>query len=167
MSPARLPFRHSGDKNIIHLFRKIGSWRFLKIFLLFHSLKIYALSMKRMSFDGAERRRYPRTHICTNVQIRKGGFVVHGSLLNLSIGGILAEAEIRLIPEENEEILKVDAEINIDIPKLHLRALRGKILRVSSYGLGYQVAVEFTELKPEIAHKIIDRFAKNSKSKLT
>lgn len=110
-----------------------------------------------------ERRKYPRAHMCTNVRIHRGGYMLSGSLMNISIGGMLAEAEIGLSPKDDEEVLKPEAEITIDIPKLHLSSLKGKILRVSTAGIGYQIAVKFCELKPEIAHRILERMAKSKR----
>lgn len=81
-----------------------------------------------------------------------------GSLLDISVGGLRAEAEIRL--DQTEATLTDDMPLRIDVPSLKLNNLRGKILRVERKGIGYTIAAAFDEIRPEVAARLIDRLVK-------
>ncbi len=118
--------------------------------------------MRRQNYSGSERRRFPRTHIVTNVKIHHGGQLVHGTLINISIGGLLLEAEIRISPTDGQDqnLLEAGIPVIIDIPKLRVVALKGRILRVISSGMGHSMAVSFDEIRRDVADRIIERFAR-------
>lgn len=113
--------------------------------------------MTRGSKSGIERRRHSRTNVCSNVRLSRGGYSFSGSLINISIGGLLAEAEIVLQRGDEDRIITPDAQVVIDIPKLRLAGLTGKILRVHSAGIGSSIAVQFDQLRHEVAERLIAR----------
>jgi len=108
--------------------------------------------------EGSDRRRHPRTKIVAQVIIHIENAAIPGSLLDISVGGLRAEAEIRL--DQTEARIVDDMPLLIDIPALRLSNLRGKILRVNRDGIGHTIAAAFDQIRPEVAARLIDRLVK-------
>lgn len=97
----------------------------------------------------------------TDVRIYIRGIILHGTLVDISIGGLLAEAEIRVLNDDYTDVtFNEGEEITVDIPRLKLQRLGGRVVRVSGAGIGYIIAVEFEAVHPEVATRIIDKFAR-------
>ncbi len=97
----------------------------------------------------------------TNVRIYLKGMVLHGTLVDISIGGLLAEAEIRVLNDDYSDVtVSENDDITVDIPRLRLSRLGGNVVRVTGAGYGYTIAVKFEEIRPEIATRIIEKFAR-------
>lgn len=73
-------------------------------------------------------------------------------------------AEIDLVPSGNEDTVtprvEVGDPVSMDIPRLRLYNLRGRVVRTNASGIGHHVAVEFEKLEPAVPLRIIERFAK-------
>lgn len=111
-----------------------------------------------------ERRRHARVKVVANCHVYVDQEHFIGTLVDISVGGVCVEADIRITEQDHSESLfAAGSPITVDIPQLKLSRLTGTAIRVDSAGLGYVVAMKFDAVRSDVAIRLIDRLSRGNK----